>query len=60
MVKIRMLPPGEARGARDLQRWGKLRRYGAYGQAVGVKNWVCRNGHETNPDPAAREKVCQH
>ena len=46
MVKIRKLPPGEARGARDLQRWGRLRRYGSYGPNVGVKNWVCRNGHE--------------
>ena len=25
-VKISKLPPGEARGARDLQRWSKLRR----------------------------------
>jgi hypothetical protein len=47
MIKITKLPPGEARGARDLQRWGKFRRYGSYGHAVGTKTWVCRNGHET-------------
>jgi hypothetical protein len=45
--KITKLPPGEALGARDLQRWGKLRRYGSYGRGVGRKNWVCRNGHQT-------------
>lgn len=30
-----------------MQRWGKVRRYGSYGPNVGVKNWVCRNEHET-------------
>lgn len=58
MVKITKLPPGEARGARDLQRWGRFRRYGSHGQAVGTKTWVCRNGHETKALRTVRLERC--
>lgn len=56
MVKVTVLPPGEAVGARDLQRWGNRRALGRSGLGRTVV-FVCRSCGKY-AEEAKRSRLC--
>lgn len=53
-IKITKCPPGEAIGARDLQKWGQRRTIGQSGVPLSRKEWLRQKKREKNKDPAEK------